>query len=76
MKQLVLKRDGRFQILEDQYVSFMPVYGIPHFSRELQQQHDENTVEHIKLQKMHVVKEKLSSAIIQANRRSDIIYTW
>jgi hypothetical protein len=65
---------SRFQISKTQYVSFIPVYGIPHFSREFQQHHDENTIEHIKLQKMQSLKERLSSAINNASKTCDIIY--
>lgn len=66
----------RFEVSKDTFVTFVPVYGIAHFSGDHKQTIDENSEEATKLENMNAVKTRVENIIATATTNKDLIYVF
>ena len=66
----------RFEISKDQYVTFVPVYGVAHFSGDHKKAYSSSTEENTKLKKMAAVKTQVEKIIDTASATADLLYVF
>jgi len=66
----------RFQISNEQYVTFLAVYGIPHSgNRSIYSMDPNNNEDHI-LQQISSIQNQLKSNLKDAFKTDDVVYTF
>jgi hypothetical protein len=66
----------RFEITENQFVTFIPVYGIPHSSNMNETNSTENTRENKRLQSMLQIQTQLQAIISTAIHQTDLLHVF
>jgi len=65
---------SRFEISDNNFVTFVPVYGIPHSGGERLTQNIEENNENTRLQQQYKIRDKLQTIIRKANKTNDIVF--
>jgi len=66
--------EHRFAISDQQHVTFIPVYGIPHCPGNMRGLSADATTENEKIQQMTALRDKLKNILHKAKREADITY--
>ena len=66
----------RFELSDNNYITFIPVYGVPHVGGEKLHQQDIENSEDCRIQKLAKTQEYLKTALTCASKSNDIVYVF